>query len=420
MRVFYTTGIFLYGFFVRCASLFNPKAKQWIRGRKQLFADLEKKRPEQKTAWFHCASLGEFEQGRPLIEKFKSQYPGYRIVLTFFSPSGFEVRKNYPGADLICYLPLDTPGNAERFIEIINPSVVFFIKYEFWLNHLAVLRRKKIPHFLVSAIFREDQVFFKSHGSAFREALRGFAHVFTQEENSIRLLDRIGIKQAGVSGDTRFDRVKEIASGAKEIPVAASFAGAEKKVIVAGSTWPEDEALLFPVLKNHLNSGWKLLIAPHELSESHLDEIEKKLSDSGVRKDEIRRFSKSSSLAAAGAKVLLIDNMGMLSSLYRYGRIAYIGGGFGKSIHNTLEAAVYGIPVVFGPRFEKFNEAKELIACKGGFHVSSGEELKNRLDELLGSEELLTAAGRSAGNYVSAHTGATEKVLAVATGFLNR
>jgi 3-deoxy-D-manno-octulosonic-acid transferase len=349
MRAFYSLSIFFYGIILRIATLFHTKARLWVRGRRNLFAELETKikSSSQPVVWFHCASLGEFEQGRPLMEEFKRRNPSYKILLTFFSPSGFEVRKNYPGADIICYLPLDTPANAKRFVSLVNPSLVFFVKYEFWLNTLGEIRRKNIPHFLVSGIFRPDQIFFKSHGGIFREALKGFTFLFTQEKNSVELLKSIGITNVIAAGDTRFDRVMEIASAAKEIPLAKLFSGTDGKTIVAGSTWPQDEELLFPVISAELKKDWKIIIAPHELGETHLTAIENGLQNAGIEKQFITRFSKANEATITTFKVLLIDNIGMLSSLYRYGNIAYIGGGFGKSIHNTLEAAVYGIPVVF-------------------------------------------------------------------------
>ncbi len=413
MHALYSLGIFFYSIVIRIASLFHIKARLWVRGRKNLFSELELKikSSAQPVAWFHCASLGEFEQGRPLIEEFKKRDPSYRILLSFFSPSGFEVRKNYPGADIICYLPLDTAANARRFVSLVNPSIVFFVKYEFWLNTLAELRKKKVPHFLISAIFREDQIFFKSHGGIFREALKGFSFLFTQEKNSVELLKTIGVTNVIAAGDTRFDRVVEIASGAKEIQLAKLFSGNKEKIIVAGSTWPQDEDLFFPAVSAWLKKGWKLIIAPHELGETHLAAIEKALEASGIKKELITRFSKANEATVNGFKVLLIDNIGMLSSLYRYGNIAYIGGGFGKSIHNTLEAAVYGIPVVFGPRFEKFNEARELIAAGGGFGVQSGQELQTVLEELFSDKIKRENAGMKAGEFVKEHTGATKIIL---------
>lgn len=422
MRALYSLSIFFFGIAVRIAALFNPKARLWIRGRKNLFSELESKikSSPQPVVWFHCASLGEFEQGRPLMEEFKKRNPSYRVLLSFFSPSGFEVRKNYPGADIVCYLPLDTRGNAKRFVELVNPSLVFFIKYEFWLNTLGEIRKKNIPHFLVSGIFRQNQIFFKSHGEIFREALKGFTFLFTQEKNSVELLKSIDIKNVVAAGDTRFDRVVEIAASAKEIGLAKLFSGNEGKVIVAGSTWPQDEELLFPAISNELKKDWKLIIASHELGEAHLSAIEDQLASAGIAKQLIIRFSKAEEQYINEAKVLLIDNIGMLSSLYRYGNVAYIGGGFGKSIHNTLEAAVYGIPVVFGPRFEKFNEAKGLIAAGGGFGVQIGQELQNVLCELLSEKMKREEAGMKAGKFVKENTGATKMILEKTESLTNR
>ncbi len=422
MRSLYSLGIFFYSIVIRIASLFHTKARLWVRGRKNLFSELESKikSSTQPVAWFHCASLGEFEQGRPLIEEFKKRYPAYRILLSFFSPSGFEVRKNYPGADIICYLPLDTAANAKRFVSLVNPSIVFFVKYEFWLNTLAEIRKKKVPHFLISGIFREDQIFFKSHGGIFREALKGFSFLFTQEKNSVELLKTIGITNVIAAGDTRFDRVVDIASGAKEIQLAKLFSGDGENIIVAGSTWPQDEEFFFPAISIQLKQDWKLIIAPHELGGTHLAAIENALVAIGIEKELITRFSKAKEETVRGFKVLLIDNIGMLSSLYRYGNIAYIGGGFGKSIHNTLEAAVYGIPVVFGPRFEKFNEAKELIAAAGGFGVQTGQELQNVLNELLSDKMKRKDAGMKAGKFVKDNTGATKIILEKTESFFNR
>ncbi|CAN5298137.1 glycosyltransferase N-terminal domain-containing protein [soil metagenome] len=413
MRALYSFNIFLYGISIRLAALFNTKAKLWVRGRKNLFTDLEKKINSSSgpIAWFHCASLGEFEQGRPLMEALRKQHPEFRILLTFFSPSGYEIRKNYSGADIISYLPLDTPGNARRFIATVNPAITYFIKYEFWLNLLAELRKKKLPHFLVSAIFRKDQVFFKSYGGIFRQALKGFSFLFTQENKSSALLESIGINNSLVTGDTRFDRVIEISSRAKKIELAELFATKNENLIVAGSTWPADEAFLFEIIGNKLQQNWKLIIAPHELGEMHLLEIENGFHRKGIPENKITRFSKANADNISSARVLIIDNIGMLSALYQYGDLAYIGGGFGKSIHNTLEAAVFGIPVVFGPRFEKFNEAKELISCGGGFGVRNGDELKLCLDNLLSKAELREKAGEIAGEYVKNHAGATAKIL---------
>ena len=404
---------------IRIASLFHAKAKLWVKGRRNLFDDLQKKigSDTKKVAWFHCASLGEFEQGRPLIEKFKKNNPDYKILLTFFSPSGYEVRKNYAGAEIVCYLPLDTKRNAKRFIAITKPAVAFFVKYEFWLNVLGEMEKNKIPHFLISAIFRKDQIFFKSHGTIFRDALKGFSFIFTQEKQSVELLNSISITHAAVAGDTRYDRVAEIAAGAKEIPIAKSFAGEQRKVIVAGSSWPSDEELLFPAMKKLFADGWKLLIAPHELGEAHLASIEKGLREVGISANEIVRFSRANEHSVSSAKVLIIDNIGMLSSLYRYGKIAYIGGGFGKSIHNILEAAVYGMPVVFGPKHEKFYEAKSMLEVGGAFAVNDGKELKDVLEKICGDAKRLEELSKIAFEFVQGNRGATEIILEKAKNF---
>lgn len=412
MRVFYSLGILLYSIGIRLAAIGSTKARLWLSGRKNLFVNLRSAvdKSTQPVIWFHCASLGEFEQGRPLIERIKTLHPQYRILLTFFSPSGYEVRKNYAGADIVMYMPLDTRSNAQRFLDIVKPALVVFVKYEFWLNHLEVIRERNIPHYLVSAIFRSEQIFFKGHGGIFREALKGYTHIFTQDQHSLDLLQKIDVKNVSVAGDTRFDRVAEIAAGAKDIPLAATYS-VENKVVVAGSTWQADEDVLFPAMKQHFSAGWRMIIAPHEISESRLTSIETALKSIGVNDTQMIRFSKGAANIPADLQVVIIDNIGMLSSLYRYGTVAYIGGGFGKSIHNTLEAAVYGIPVVFGPAYGKFNEALGLIKCKGGFGVHTAEELQKTLNHLLTDSNERAAAGRNAGNFVKENTGATEIVL---------
>lgn len=415
MKFLYALGIFSYGVAIRIASLFSTKAKLWLRGRRDLFKNLQREisKGNGPVIWFHCASLGEFEQGRPLIEKIKAQKPDHRILLTFFSPSGYEVRKNYHGADIVTYIPLDTKSNAKRFVEITNPVAVIFVKYEFWLNHLAELSDRKIPHYLVAAIFRDDQIFFKNRGGIFRQCLHNYTHIFTQNSESKHLIESIGVKNVTVAGDTRFDRVKEIASQAKSIELAAAFIGESNKVLVAGSTWSSDEEHLFPILIPHLAAGWKMIIAPHETGTTRVNEIIRSLENMKLNRNEIARFSAATENTIHNAKVLIIDNIGMLSSLYRYGSVAYIGGGFGKSIHNTLEAAVYSVPVVFGPAFGKFNEAIQLIQNGGGYGVNSGGELKTVLNQLLVNEKLRAESGIKAGNYVNANTGATEKILSV-------
>lgn len=414
MRVLYSLGIFFYSIAIRVAAIGSAKARLWLSGRNNLFARLRDalSKDNKPVIWFHCASLGEFEQGRPLIERIKALHPHYRILLTFFSPSGYEVRKNYQGADVVMYMPLDTNSNAKEFLDIVKPEIIVFVKYEFWLNHLAEIRKRTISHYLVSAIFRDDQIFFKGHGGIFREALKGYTHIFTQDKKSTELLQKIEVKNVSVAGDTRFDRVAEIAAGAKDIPIAAAFAR-DSKILIAGSTWKDDENYLIDAMVRHVNQGWKIIIAPHEINKSRIDDLESSLDFAGIDIQTIWRFSEISDANrdSFAGQVLIIDNIGMLSSLYQYGHVAYIGGGFGKSIHNTLEAAVYGIPVVFGPAYEKFNEALGLIECKGGFGVHSPEELQETLDELLTDENHRVVAGRNAGNFVKANIGSTEKIL---------
>lgn len=355
--------------------------------------------------WFHASSLGEFEQGRPIMERIRNEHPEYRILLTFYSPSGYEVRKNYTGADLICYLPFDTPFNVRRFVNLVQPKKAFFIKYEFWPNYLTALKRKKIPTYLISGIFREDQLFFKNYAPFYRRMLDSFTHLFVQNQKSVDLLASIGrMEEVSISGDTRFDRVLEIRAAAKDLPIAETFAESCKgKVLIAGSSWPKDEALFIPYFNEH--PELKLIIAPHEIHEEHLLTIEAQL------KRPFKRYTKTSPEEIALCDCLIIDCFGLLSSIYRYGSIAYIGGGFGTGIHNTLEAAVYGIPVIFGPNFAKFHEAKELLNGGGAFTIDSEVALVETLDMLLNDAELCLQTGKNAGEMVLLGSGGTNKVL---------
>lgn len=416
MRSLYTLTIRIYYFSILIASLFSKKAKSWIAGRKNIFNEIGAKiKGEGALIWIHCASLGEFEQGRPLIEKFKSQNSKVKILLTFFSPSGYEVRKNYELADHVFYLPLDTPANAEKFIQLIKPTAAIFIKYEFWYNYLNELKSRNIPLYLVSGVFRMDQVFFGLTGAWFRKQLNAFTHFFVQDEHSEKLLTGIGFKNVSVSGDTRFDRVSEIAKEVKSFPIVEKFKG-NSKIFIVGSSWEEDEKII-------KDSGLgikdlKLIIAPHEINEKHISSIEERFSAkggpaSGWKELKTIRYSKATVENVSEANVLIIDNIGMLASLYRYGEIAYVGGGFGDGIHSILEAAVYGIPVIFGPRYEKFNEARELIEQGGGFCVNDSNELKNTLSFLHNDPLILKMASMISKNYVVSKTGATEKVYEV-------
>jgi 3-deoxy-D-manno-octulosonic-acid transferase len=398
---FYRIFIALYSLGIRLASLWNKKAAEWLSGRKALFHDLRSKIPEgAKIIWMHCASAGEFEQGKPVIEALKKQYPHHKLLVSFFSPSGFSVGKKYKAADFITYLPLDTKSNAAEFLKIVNPELVIFIKYEYWYHHLKAVRSRNIPLLLVAAIFRKDQVFFKWYGGFYRKILFFFHHIFVQDQASLELLTASGINHCSIGGDTRFDRVKEIRENFSGLSRIEEFTG-NHKIIVAGSTWPEDEKLLSQAIEK--NPGSKLIIAPHEINEEHLASIEKLF-------PKATRYSKIQE--AVTGDVLIIDNFGMLSRLYQYATIAYIGGGFNKSgIHNTLEAAVYGKPVLFGPAYQKFKEARELIEKKGAFSFSTAEELSKIIASLLTDAGFLQRAGEASKNYVLENTGATGKLL---------
>jgi 3-deoxy-D-manno-octulosonic-acid transferase len=362
----------------------------------------QQKEDGAKYIWFHAASLGEFEQGRPLIEKIRERYPEYKILLTFFSPSGYEVRKNYKGADIVCYLPLDKPRNVNKFLDIIQPCMAFFIKYEFWKNYLDELHKRNIPVYSISSIFRKEQIFFKWYGGTYRKVLANFDQLFVQNETSKRFLSKIGINKVTVVGDTRFDRVLEIRQEAKDLPLVEAFKG-NSMTIVAGSSWQPDEDLFIEYFNTHPDI--KLIIAPHVIDENHLVEIISKLKRPYVR------YSKANEQNVRNADCLIIDGFGLLSSIYRYGEIAYVGGGFGVGIHNILEAAVYGIPVIFGPKYHKFMEAKQLLEENGAFSIKNYEELSQLLDKMISDTEYLKEVGANADNYVSKNLGASEKIL---------
>lgn len=399
----YNLIIYLYASAVRLAALFNKKASLMVAGHTEAFNKLKKEIDSSaKYIWFHAASLGEFEQGRPLIEEIRKQYPDYKILQTFFSPSGYEVRKNYKGADIVCYLPFDTPGNAHRFIALAKPCMAFFVKYEFWKNYLVELNRKSIPVYSVSSIFRDNQIFFRWYGASYRNVLKQFTHLFVQNEYSVSLLEKIGVRNTTVVGDTRFDRVLEICKQAKELPIVEQFKG-NAVTLVAGSSWAPDEDIFIPYFNAH--PKMKLIIAPHVIDESHIKEIIGKLDRTVVR------YTQATPETVAQADCLIIDCFGLLSSIYRYGEIAYIGGGFGVSIHNTLEAAVYGMPVIFGPNNKKFQEAQDLLACKGGFEILGVQDFNQLMDRFLTDNSFLDKAGKKAGNYVRDNSGALEKIM---------
>jgi 3-deoxy-D-manno-octulosonic-acid transferase len=405
MQFLYNLGIRLYTITIHLAALLNPKARQWVKGRKNIFKTIKASLTgKEKVAWFHASSLGEFEQGRPVIEAFRKKYPAYTIVLTFFSPSGYEIRKNYQGADFIFYLPADTPANAKRFCELVNPRVAFFIKYEFWYNYLSELHQRQIPVYIFSAIFRPQQLFFKSYGSWYRKVLTYFTRIFVQDVHSQALLTRIGIENVEVGGDTRFDRVYDLVSQAKELPLIEKFVDGSK-VIVAGSTWHKDEDLLVAYM-NEASRHTKLIIAPHEVHKANIDRLEQLCDGMAIK------YSEAENADLAKAKILIIDSIGLLSSLYRYGQIGYIGGGFGKGIHNTLEAATYGVPVVFGPKYSKFLEARQLIDLGAASTFRLYEEMKDIFDMLFAYPEQRISAGKAAANFVNDTRGGTALLMA--------
>ncbi len=402
--VLYSIGIVLMAAGFYLASVFNKKACQKIKGHSEIFNTLRQKAdPSARYLWFHAASLGEFEQGRPIIEAIRRNNPEYKILLTFFSPSGYEVRKDYNQADIVCYMPFDTAANARNMLRLVNIERAFFIKYEFWPNFLRVLHRNGVKTYSVSSIFRKEQHFFKWYGGLFRRALRNIEHLYVQDENSRELLAGIGIANVTIVGDTRADRVLQIAAESKELPLIEKFSS-NSRVFIAGSSWPADESLFIQYFREH--ADWKLIIAPHVIAESHLAEIEQKLE--GFRS---LRYSKVTPENIVSAQVLIIDCFGLLSSIYRYGQIAYIGGGFGVGIHNTLEAAVYGIPVVFGPNNQRFREARQLIMRGGGFEINDFNSLKTILDRFLSDPVYLKESGKAAGDYVQFSKGTSELIV---------
>lgn len=407
--VFYNLFLWLYAAGIRVAALFHPKAKKRVAGRRGIFDRLEAAIPDQsKVIWMHCASLGEFEQGRPLLEALRIQYPGHRILLTFFSPSGYEVRKNYAGADWVFYLPLDGPRNARRFLEIVQPQLVVFVKYEFWYYYLKKIKYRQIPLLLVSALFWEKMSFFRWYGALPRKMLSRFDQLFVQDENSARLMGQLGLSSiTQISGDTRFDRVLAIAAQSELHPLLVPFV-AGRKVIMAGSTWPEDETLLAQVMTALPAEQFVLVVAPHEITTAHLATLAQTFPNS-------LRFSTlqqdHGQVDASRHDCLIIDNIGMLSQLYRHAWVSYVGGGFGKGIHNILEAAVYGVPVMFGPVHQKFNEAKQLQQAGGAFCVKSAEEALANINTWMTDEELYRTSADASRHYVANHAGATRIIL---------
>ena len=406
----YYIAIALYSLIVRLVAPFNKKAKKMLAGRKETFSVLKKQLdPNASYIWFHAASLGEFEQGRPLMEKIRQEKPDYKILLTFFSPSGYEVRKDYPGADIICYLPFDHCWNARKFLLLVKPIMAIFIKYEFWMNYLNQLKRMHIPTYIISAVFRPSQVFFRWYGYRYRKILNNYDWFFVQDQHSSELLKRFDHHNVSIAGDTRFDRVYEIFNQRKELPYIAKFLNLTESgkdlAFVAGSTWMKDEDILIPYFNQHPEI--KLIIAPHEINEQRIEALEKRLARPVIRYSQCPQTSES---ALRNAGCMIIDCFGLLSSIYRYGDWAYVGGGFGKGIHNILEATVYGIPVLFGPRYRKFKEAKELIDCGGARTLKSEPEFSSLMNDFLSYSKLTQESGKSAKAYVIRNLGATLKI----------
>lgn len=449
----YNIAIYIYLIGVAIGSLFNKKIKKMWRGEREAVGLLkEKVDPTAKYVWFHAASLGEFEQGRPLIEQLRATHPEYKILLTFFSPSGYEVRKNYEGADIVCYLPLDTIRNARRFLRAVHPVMAFFIKYEFWYNYLHILRHRGVPVYSVSSIFRPGQVFFKWYGRNYAKVLHCITHFFVQNEVSLQLLKGIGIDEATVVGDTRFDRVLQIKEQAKKLPIVEAFKGINGKgdackrdlsedackdnlsedackrvlsedackgdlsengckgckVFVAGSSWQPDEDIFIRFFNDH--PDWKLIIAPHVIGEDHLAYILDKLQMKAVR------YTQATEQSAAEARCLIIDCFGLLSTIYRYGEIAYVGGGFGVGIHNVPEAAVWGVPVLFGPNNKRFQEAQDLLACKGSFEVTDYDSFNTIISRLISDDKFRHQCGEASANYVKSRSGATDIIMKSVVG----
>ncbi|MBC8045753.1 MAG: 3-deoxy-D-manno-octulosonic acid transferase [Fimbriimonadaceae bacterium] len=408
-RFLYNIIIALYHTAIKISSLWNKKSKLWVGGRRNIFQELANNFsfPDHKKIWIHCASLGEFEQGRPVIEKIRQNYPEHKILLTFFSPSGYEVRKNYDVADHVAYLPIDTKKNARKFIEIIRPDIAIFVKYEFWVHYIETLYKQKIPVLLISAIFTKKMIFFKWYGKLFRNLLRKFTFIFVQEENSFDLLKKIKLTEVEIAHDTRFDRVTAIASAHVENPILKNFAEGFN-VMVAGSTWAADEKLLKHAFYHNLvYNNFKLIVAPHNVSKKDIRKASKKFKKYSVLYSQIENVADTTN----NSRVLIIDNIGMLSSLYKYADVCYVGGGFKKGIHNILEAAVYGKPIFFGPKYKKAAEAHGLIKAGAAFSVSDADNLLKDMEFLGGFDAVYKGACRNAAKYVSDRCGGSEKVL---------
>ena len=405
----YNISIVLYYIVVAFVSLWNKKAKQWIVGRKDIFKRMaEVISPEDKVVWIHAASLGEFEQGRPVIEKIREQQPEYKILVTFYSPSGYEIRKNYAGVDYIFYLPIDTPGNAKKFLDVAHPEIAIIVKYEFWLNLLSELKRRGVRTYLISAIFRRNSIFFRSYGSIWRQALDSFEQMFVQNEESKELLHEIGFDNVVVAGDTRFDRVAEIARNVKKVPIVERFKG-DSPLFVAGSTWGPDEEILQTLIND--NPQIKFVVAPHEMENSRIERIIAQTKGGAVRYTLCNEESDFSKI-----QVLILDTIGILSSVYGYATWSYIGGGFGVGIHNTLEAATFGLPIAFGPNYQKFKEARDMVALGAATKVESAEDLLAWFAPLRDDKSALQRAGSAAKSYTQRNQGATSLIMKIVFG----
>ncbi len=405
MYILYNILIHIVRFFLRIIALFNKKLGLFVNGRKEVFSKLKNEISlGDKVIWIHCASLGEFEQGRPIIEKLKVKYPSFKIVLTFFSPSGYEVRKNYIGADVICYLPLDTKQNAQNFIELIHPTLAIFIKYEFWPNILRELKNQQIETILVSGIFRENQAFFKSYGSWIKKSLKGFSHFFVQDNNSKHLLNSIDFNNVSVSGDTRFDRVFEITQQDSQLDFVSKFKG-DNLLLVCGSTWKEDEDLLAEYINKSEIENQKFVFAPHNIKQKEIEELQQRINKKTVL------YSDKENENLADAKVLIIDAIGFLTTVYSYADIAYVGGAFATGLHNVLEPATFGIPIIIGSEYQKFKEAVDLVNLGGVISVNTQKELSSQLNALFLNPDLRQEKRNISEKYITKNIGATEMIL---------
>jgi 3-deoxy-D-manno-octulosonic-acid transferase len=406
LKLLYDIGLKAYKTAIKLAAPFNGKARAMVQGREQEFERLGQAMQgnQSPVVWFHCASLGEFEQGRPVMEAFRGAFPAYKILLTFFSPSGYEVRKNYSGADYIHYLPLDSEENASRFVQLVKPRLAVFVKYEFWHYYLQQLQQQQIPVLSISAIFREDQIFFKPYGRFYRNILHRFTHIYTQNTASLELLRSINLQQASVAGDTRFDRVLQTAASVKILPLVEAFVQ-QQQVFVVGSSWPADIDVLKPLIRKYRHSI-KFIIAPHEVNESSVSHVMQTVGEGAVR------FSEAKQADVNQYNVLVIDNIGMLSSLYSYGTYAFIGGAFGKGLHNTLEAAVFGLPLFFGPRYEKFQEANDLVELECAFPAKNAAGLLQAFEKVHTTPGFRQRITENERQYVKQQAGATAKIMA--------